>query len=406
MLQGQLHGLPLHVSAAELLSDGFRELMGTIMTCPSYTYITDTTTLASVVRSMVGQRMIAVDTEADSMHHYREKVCLIQLSIPGASYIVDPLAFQDLSPLMGIFGDSKICKVFHGADYDIRSLHRDFAFEIRPIFDTMVACQFLGEKENGLAAILKRRFNVELDKKYQKADWSRRPLEQEMIAYAVTDTSLLIQLACQLEEELRKIGRYSWFEEECQLLAGVRAAERCPEPMFMRFKGASRIQPRGLAVLEQVLMLRDSKAQQRDLPPFKILQNEMIKEIAERKPLDRRSLDDIPGMSPRIAERYGRDIIAAVSRAIEMPEHQLPHFPREQKPQRDSAFEKRVKSLKEWREKKAADLAMDPGIVANNLLLEALAARQPHSINEVEAVQGVKRWQVNEFATEWLALLR
>src|SRR5512136_2826215 len=201
--------------------------------------ITTTAALEQAVSRMSGEPLLAWDLEADSMHHYREKVCLLQISTPTENLVIDPLAGLDLSSLAPIMADPAIRKVFHGADYDIRSLYRDFGIEVRNLFDTMVACQFLGEKEVGLAAVLLKRFGAELDKRYQKADWSKRPLSAEVIEYAVRDTSLLIGLYGQLADELRTKGRLAWVEEESQLLAGVRHVPREVDRPFMRFKGAA-----------------------------------------------------------------------------------------------------------------------------------------------------------------------
>ncbi|MDD3295322.1 MAG: ribonuclease D, partial [Geobacteraceae bacterium] len=209
--------------------------------------------LDRLVGRLSGEKVLAFDLEADSLHHYREKVCLIQIATEKAIFLVDPLAVTDISSLGLLLSDPGIRKVFHGADYDIRSLHRDFSLEVRNLFDTMIACQLLGEKEVGLAAALKKRFGVELDKRYQKADWSKRPLDPGMIAYAAGDTSLLVALYRQLEAELAEKGRLAWAEEESDLLSEVRAADREGEPLFYRFKGASKMEPRTLAVLEELL---------------------------------------------------------------------------------------------------------------------------------------------------------
>jgi ribonuclease D len=182
--------------------------------------------LLRLVEKLAGETVLAWDLEADSLHHYREKVCLIQIATSTEVFLVDPLAVPDISALAALLENPAIRKVFHGADYDIRSLYRDFSLSVHNLFDTMIACQLLGEKEVGLAAVLKKRFGAELDKRYQKADWSRRPLNAGMIAYAAADPSYLVALYRQLEKELAGRGRLSWVEEECLLLSEVRAADR------------------------------------------------------------------------------------------------------------------------------------------------------------------------------------
>jgi ribonuclease D len=341
--------------------------------------------------------IIACDLEADSLHHYREKVCLIQFSTPEFSALVDPLAIADLSALAPVLADPAIRKIFHGADYDIRSLHRDFGIEVQNLFDTMIACQFLGEKEVGLAAALKKRFGVELDKQFQKADWSRRPLSPEMLAYAIEDTSLLIRFYGQLEEELREKGRLAWVEEECEVLQGVRATTREEAPLFIRFKGAAKMEPRALAVLEELLRFRDEHASRMDRPPFKVLGNEALTELAEKRPRLPTDLTGIPGLSEKLVQRLGVGLLRAVAKGCALPAAQLPRYPFVPRPPRDPQRDEKLKLLKTWREAKAKELAIEPGILANNSLLEALAELPDGAV--VGAVIP-RRWQQGLFEAE------
>jgi len=367
--------------------------------------ITDRRNLALLVGRLEGESLIAFDLEADSLHHYTEKVCLIQISTSSESVLIDPLAFSGLDTLAVIMADAAIRKVFHGADYDIRSLHRDFAVDVQNLFDTMIASQFLGEKEFGLAAVLKKRFGVDLDKKYQKADWSKRPLEKGMISYAVTDTSLLIDLYLQLEQELRKLGRLSWVEEECAILSRVRVADREKDPLFLRFKSSSRMDPLTLQVLEGLLNFRDEKARLRDIPPFKIMQNELIRELAERKPQTTYDLEQVPGFSPKLADRFGRELVAIISKSCAVPESRLPRYPRQFRPKRTPLQEENLKLLKQWREKKAMTLGLDAGILANNALLEMLVDIMPKNTDDLEKVPAMRNWQRLQFGAEIVALI-
>lgn len=348
--------------------------------------------------------LVAVDLEADSLHHYQEKVCLIQISTPHESVLIDTLAVPDLTPLAPIMADPAIRKIFHGADYDIRSLHRDFGIEVHNLFDTMIACQLLGEKEVGLAAVLQKRFGVELDKRYQKADWSRRPLPAGMIEYAVRDTSLLIELYRQLTEELSHKGRLAWVEEEGELLTGVRAGVRDAGPMFLRFKGAAKMDQRTLAVLEELLRYRDELAKARDLPPFKVMGNDVLRQLAENKPRHPGDLEGIVGLSERVAQRYGRGILAAIGRGLALPADSLPIFPRQQRFVKDRLKEERLKKLKLWREAKVREMGIEGGILINNALLEAVvdaAAGGPTG-----AVPPMKRWQREVLGRELLKFVR
>ena len=349
--------------------------------------------------------LLACDLEADSLHHYQERVCLIQLSVPRESVLIDPLAFGDLSPLGTVLADPAILKIFHGADYDIRSLHRDFGIEVVNLFDTMIACQFLGEKEVGLAAVLKRRFGVDLDKRYQKADWSKRPLSPEMIDYAIKDTCMLSELYLELETELREIGRLGWVEEECELLSRVRTVVRGEEAFFIRFKGASGMEPRTLAVLEELLCFRDEKARARDVPAFKILGNETLRELAVKKPRKGSELSGVPGLTPKLVDRYGEDIVSAVSRGMAIPAERLPRFPRFPRRIREKDQEERLQRLKLWRESKAQEVGIDPGLLANNALLDSLAGTSGQTGDSGDFLP-MKQWQNELFGREILDLLR
>ncbi len=368
--------------------------------------ITTAAALEDLVQRISREPLLAFDLEADSLHHYQERVCLIQLSTPAESVLIDPLALSDLTGLAPVMADPSVRKIFHGADYDIRSLHRDFGIEVCNLFDTMIACQFLGEKEVGLAAVLKKRFGAELDKRYQKADWSKRPLAPEMIQYAVEDTRLLIGLYRQLYDELLAKGRLGWVEEECGLLSRVRTAARSDSPFFLRFKGASGMEPRTLAVLEELLSFRDERARLRDLPTFKVLGNETIRELALKRPRKAADLGGTPGLTPKLMERYGEGILNAVAKGLAVPPERLPQFPRLPRRVRERLQEERLQKLKEWRERKARELGVDAGILANNALLETLSETDVKRLEEATILPAMKQWQRDLFGRELLERLR
>jgi ribonuclease D len=361
--------------------------------------VTDQQTLDQLVERLSQESVLAFDLEADSLHHYTEKVCLIQVSTESETRLIDPLAPLDVRALTPIFANPAIKKIFHGADYDMRSLYRDFGIQVANLFDTMIASQFLGESEFGLAALLKKRFGVELDKRYQKADWSKRPLSPEMMEYAMKDTSLLINLYRQLESELRVKGRLAWVEEESELVAGVRYSSREGELMCLRFKGANRMKPRELAVLEELLRFRDEKAKAADLPPFRILSNDLLRELAEKQPRSNFELVGIHTMSSKLIERLGRGLLQAIAAGLAVPQNKLPQVQSGRRPVLDKLQDERVKKLKVWREAKSAELGLGVGLVANNTLLEALAEPGAPQLGLL------KRWQREAFGDELAALI-
>jgi len=341
--------------------------------------------------------------EADSMYHYFEKICLLQIATESASYVLDSLALRDLSALHPVFSNPRIRKVFHGADYDIRSLYRDFRLEVENLFDTQLACQFLGLRESGLEALLRSRFHVELNKKYQRADWSRRPLPPEMLEYAAMDARYLIPLARMLERELEEKGRLSWVEEECLFLSKVRFTPPNHDPLYLKVKGAFLLDPRSLAVLEALLEFREAQAQRSDLPPFKVLRNEPLLELAMKKPLRPEELETAKILSPKQIDRYGTRLLQEIHRAIAIPDENLPVYPREARPDLSSASRRRVKALKTWRDMRAKNLGMEPGILLNNALINGFALKNPRSIKEMEEIPGLKKWRQSHFGREILA---
>ncbi|MDP3017407.1 MAG: ribonuclease D, partial [Deltaproteobacteria bacterium] len=350
----------------------------------SYEWIETLPRLEGVARILGQAKIIGVDLEADSLYHYFEKVCLIQIATESASYVMDPLALRDLSALHPVLSNPRIRKVFHGADYDIRSLYRDFRLEVENLFDTQLACKFLGLRESGLEALLRSRFHVELNKKYQRADWSQRPLSPEMVEYAAMDGMYLIPLARMLEKELEEKGRLFWVEEECLFLSKVRFTPPSHAPLYLKVKGAFLLDPRSLAVLEALLKFREAQAQKSDLPPFKVFHNELLLELAMKKPLRLEELETGKVLSRKQVDRYGTRLLQEIHRAMAIPDEELPVYPREARPDLSSPLRKRVKALKTWRDMRANNLEVEPGILMNNALINGFALKNPRSIKEME----------------------
>ncbi|MBL7205829.1 MAG: HRDC domain-containing protein [Desulfobacteraceae bacterium] len=373
---------------------------------PAYLLVKDRSNLSRIAARLERETAIGVDLEADSMFHYQEKVCLIQISTPLQDILVDPLSLDDLSPLSPVFGDPNIRKVFHGADYDIRSLYRDFDIEVNSLFDTQIAARFLGIKETGLAHLLKENLGVLVEKKYQKKDWSERPLPAAMRAYAVQDTCHLLPLSRILEKELRVKGRLFCVEEECELLSKVRPAPPDANPLFLRFKGASRLDPRDLAVLESIMQLRDDTARRRDLPPFKILGNAQIMEIVERKPVTERDLRRIKGLSARQVRMLGRSILKKIDESTKLPENELPAFPRNTEERIGAKVLKKVKALREWRGQRAKEMGNDPSLVCTNNQIHSLALAHPKKLKDLEDIDTIKAWQRRLFGSEICHILK
>ncbi len=367
--------------------------------------LTTTEQLAAFLGTLAGESALAVDLEADSMHHYRDQVCLLQISGRESTALVDPLAMGDLSPLAPVLGDPAVRKYFHAGDYDIRCLHRDFGLEVRGLFDTMIACQFLGEGKVGLADVLHKYYGVTLDKRFQRADWSQRPLSDEMVRYAAEDTRHLHKLGEMLEQRLREAGRFGWVAEEFALLEGVRHSEN-EGPLYLRFKGAGQLAPQQLAILDGLLRFRDEEAARRDCPPFKVLGNSALQEIATNAPGSLRALVGLPGMPARLADRYGTRLLKVVKEALELSPEELPVYPRRERVARDPAAERRMVKLKKWRGDKAQELQIEPGILINNATLEEISRTNPGSVDELARGGCLKNWQLRVLGEEIAATLR
>jgi ribonuclease D len=313
---------------------------------------------------------------------------------------------EDLSPLKPLFSNPGIRKVFHGADYDIRSLYRDFNISVNNLFDTELASRFLGLKESGLQSVLKMFFNVDIDKKYQKKDWSKRPLSKEMTAYASKDVMYLLLLAEILIRQLKDIGRLDWVREECNDLAKVRPDLTDSGPLFLKFKGAGRIKSRSLAVLEALLQFRKQVAEEKDRPLFKIIGNDSLMKIATARPVSLRRLKHVNTLSDRQMSMYGNDVVQVVAGALKIPDHELPVYLSRKPPVLPRGAPRRIKALKTWRASTARTLKIHPGMLCNNALINALAVKNPVDENALDTIAGIKQWQKRVFGKEIVQVLK
>jgi ribonuclease D len=370
----------------------------------TYSLIETNQELLLLCKNLQQESELALDLEADSLHHYQEKVCLVQLSNRTATWLIDPLIVTDLEPLGRLLSQPDILTVFHGGDYDIRSLHRDFGITVTRMFDTMVASQFIGITEFGLAALLRSNFGIELDKRFQKADWSRRPLTAEMADYAAADTSKLLELADLLREKVLSLGRSEWVAEECALVAGNRVTEKGDGSLFLHCKGAGKLQRRNLAILEELLLFRDKQARELDRPAFKIIAAEALLSMAEKQVQSVRDMNGIVGLPQRLLDRYGSELLAAVQRGMALPQEKLPSFPRG-KGEPNPGIKARVSALKQWREGYSRQLELSTGLIAPNWLLERIAEQCPATEQALADIQGIRRWQIALWGKDMLNLL-
>jgi ribonuclease D len=323
---------------------------------------------------VAAQPMVAVDTEADSLHSYFDKVCLVQITAADEDLIIDPLARVDLARFGAILGDASITKIFHGGDYDLRIMNRDFGFVVRNLIDTSICAQLLGYEAFGLAALLDRHFGVKANKAHQRADWSMRPLPPDMLAYAAMDTHYLAALAANLRAELEALGRWDWAVEEFARLETVRYRESDEDvETWRKLKNTGGLDRRALAIIRDLHGWRDALARKADRPPFKIVGNDSLIEIAKLKPMSSRELAQIKGVPRYHADRYGRELVGIVRAAMEIPEESLPERTDPKPWIRDKALEAKINRLKTIRDRYATELKIDPAILGARHILTAIA---------------------------------
>ncbi|MBK5188507.1 MAG: HRDC domain-containing protein, partial [Gemmatimonadaceae bacterium] len=352
---------------------------------PSYI---DTTPAADRFLGAVEQSAtVAVDTEGASFHRFVDRIYLLQMSTRELTAVLDPLAIGKPSALGRILESDTIEKVFHDADYDLRLLHQDYGWNTRRLFDTRVAAQLLGIRAFGLAALLERSFGLKLDKKHQRADWSMRPLPKDMLDYASQDTMYLLELRDRLAGELESAGRWSWAKEEFERLEGTRWEQPDGEDNgYMRIKGARDLDRRELAIFRELVRFRDGIARELDRATFRVAGNEALFAVAKERPQTMDTLTAIKGVPRGIAERRGAEMLAAVKRGVDVPEDQLPKFPRAPRWDRDADFDTRVNALRAAREEAAQRLGLDPGFLCAREKLETIARKKPKTLEELAEV--------------------
>ena len=357
--------------------------------------ISTTAQLSELISQLEAANRIALDTEADSLHCYREKLCLLQISVADAPsaprltshppsareslrlgeqnaihhFIIDTLADADLAPVREALEQKEI--VLHGADYDLRLLRRGLNFVAHRVFDTVIAARLLGIREFSLAALLKQYFGVELTKGSQKSNWAQRPLSARMLEYAINDTRYLLPLADLLEAELKKVGRFEWFEQSCQRAieqAGIDRARDADESW--RITGSGALRGRAAAILRELWRWREKEAEAADRPPFHILQNRELVSAAEK--FADGHVADYRHFSPRRRQTFRE----AAERGTQMTETDWPVARRRFGIRSSSEIVRRTEELKARRDRKAADLGLEPSFVAPRTTLEAIAAEE------------------------------
>lgn len=376
-------------------------------------YVRTPGALAAAAEALSQATVIGVDTESDSFFSYRERCCLVQITAEGLpDFIIDPLAVPDLSPLGPLFADPRITKVFHGADYDVVILKRDFGFTFETLFDTMIAAQATGRARFGLSDLVAAHFGMVLDKKWQRHDWSSRPLHTEHLEYARYDSHFLPALMRLLQADAQAAGRTAMLEEECRLLEARAWTGRAFDPDdCIKIKGAQSLDPTALKVLRAVNAVRERLAEAKGRPPFKVWGNDECLQIARTAPTQRADLARALGPQNHVLRRYADEVLTAVAQGLadespppgrKKPPPRSPDDPPPFQREDEPLFER----LKSWRNRQADAERLGPGMVLPNHLLRVIAAVKPVDEAALRAVPDVRSWQVHNYGEPVLEILR
>lgn len=368
---------------------------------PPPTLVTRPDALHRMVEKLLRQPLVAVDTESNSLFAYREQVCLVQFSIPEADYLVDPLAISDLSALDVLFYDPGIEKIFHAAEYDLICLKRDYRFEFNHLFDTMVAARTLGYEAIGLGALLETEFGIQLDKRFQRANWGQRPLPPQMLSYARFDTHYLIDLRQRLLDKLVEKGLLALAQEDFDRLRLVNGHQNGePAPCCWRMHGANDLTPQQLAILAELVNYRERAGRSMDRPVFKVINDETLVDIAHSMPATLDQLRQIQGMSDHQLQRHGPRLLECVSRGL----HDPPLYP-PRPPRPNDRYLEKLEALRRWRKTAGLKMGVTSDVILPRDLMAVLAEQEPHSPEELAQAMKDVPWRLENFGEELLAVL-
>jgi ribonuclease D len=361
----------------------------------SFVYVRERAAMETLIERIASAERVALDTEADSLHNYFEKVCLLQLSLGDEHYIVDPLAGLELSGFLAALAEKPL--IFHGGDYDLRMMRASLGFiSRREVFDTMIAAQLLGIEQIGLAALIEKYFAITIEKEGQKSDWSRRPLTEKQLSYAVNDTRFLASLADRMSSELSERGRLAWHTESCQAMVQSTGRDKVRDPDdAWRISGAGRLTRRQLAYLRELWHWRDEHARRANRPPFMIFGNQQIFELiswAESHP--GMPLQQGPKLPRNIRDSLLTTLEEAISRAAGTSEAQWPEPKRGERVEALSADSlEKLNALRSECARIAKELEIATATLAPKAALDAIARSRPQTVDEIMESGSLLRWQ-------------
>ncbi len=359
--------------------------------------------LRALMPELAQQPFLAIDTEANSLHAYREQVCLIQLSTRTTDYLLDPLSIVDMDPLGDLLADRRMEKILHAAEYDLIGLRRDFGFIVHNIFDTMIAARVAGHSQVGLNNLLERFLGVKTDKRHQRDDWGRRPLSPDSLRYAQMDTHFLCMLRNDLYDELQALGRLEEARDAFAELDQVPTqGARFDPDGFWRIGKPEGLTLQQMAILREVYLLRETLAGQSDRPPFKVLGKEAMVALAKRAPDSRKELEKIRGLPRSLLRRNGEQLLKCIAagRTAKAP------APPARAEKLEPTVRTRFLALREWRKQHARKRDLSADVIVSRSAMMTLAQRAPRTLEELATVPGMGPWRLQHYGPELLKLLQ
>lgn len=369
---------------------------------PTPFFITDSRGLKTLVDTLRSSRLIGIDIESNGLFAYHQKVCLIQLSTVDQDFLIDPLAIEEMSPLGELTANPQIEFVFHAADYDLGSLKRDFGYEFARIFDTMMAVRILGHPKVGLANVLEHYFEVEIDKKHQKANWMKRPLSQEAKRYAQMDTHFLPALRDILYQELQAKNMLEEAKETFEKLCQIPPISSEPDwEGYWDFPESRRLSPRQIACLRELYLWREQQASRQDVPRYRVLADEELVRLAKHRPKDLEQIQKKRLLTRRQIDRYAKGILKAIEKGASA---EIPTRPKYPKP--SQAARKRYEKLRAWRRQRAEQRGVESDVIVPGQSLWVIAEAAPKTPEELAALNELGAWRLAAYGSEIIHLLQ
>lgn len=358
--------------------------------------------LRQMLAEIGGQTPVALDTESNSLYAYRGRVCLVQLSTRERDYIIDPFTIEDMSPLGGLLADQAIEKVFHAAEYDLICLKRDFDFEVHNLFDTMYAARLLRYPAFGLGDLLRNMFGVEMDKSHQRDNWGRRPLAADSLRYAQMDTHFLLQLRDDLLAKLRQDDRMTEAKEVFRDVLRIDANEQKFDPDgFWKLGQPRQLTRRQMACLKELYYVRDQLAQDADSPPYRIIHNNAMIDLAIEQPTNLKELAEIDGLAPAQVRLFGEDFLDALERGQSSNPGKPP---RVKMP--DPVIAERYITLHAWRKEHGRSRNLESNLILSKQTLWDIAYQMPDTLAALAEIEGIGPWRLEAYGAALLDVIK